>query len=116
MKLLLIISLMFLFGCATVNMNRGNEFNDTNRTQLIKSQTTSAQVLTLFGEPMSKSYTADGETWKYFYQKIISKAQSFMVTTAKVDTEIKSLDIVFVNGIVTDYTYTFQPFKELHDK
>ncbi len=116
MKTVLMLSLLFLVGCATVNMNRGNEFDETKTNRLIKGQTTKEEVLKLLGEPMSKSFTADNETWKYFYQKIISKAQSFIVTTAKVDTEIKSLDITFTNGVLSDYVYTFQPFKEKHEQ
>lgn len=104
--------LFFIFGCATANYNLGKDFDQTKTSQIIKDKSTKDEIAKLFGQPYSKNVTSEKETWKYFYQQITSSAQSFLVTTVKTNTQVKSLDVVFENGIVKDYSYTFQPFQK----
>jgi len=111
MKYLFMALLLIVSGCATANMNIGKDFDATKCKQIIKNRTIKSEILNLFGQPYSTTVTPDGESWKYYSQKIKSTAQSLIVAIqTKTESEIKSLDIKFERDTVSDYSYTFQPF------
>jgi outer membrane protein assembly factor BamE (lipoprotein component of BamABCDE complex) len=115
MKLLFIIAsiaVLFVLGCATVNTWIGKDFDQTKTSQILKDKSNKNDITKLFGEPYTKTQTPDKEIWKYFYQQIKTSAQTIIVTTVQTNTEIKSLEVVFENNIVKDYSYTFQPFQK----
>ena len=105
---ILILCVLLLTACATATYTKGNYFDEDYVAQIEKGVTTQKQIKKLFGEPFSKS-VVDGkkEKWLYLYAKGTSKAQSY-VFTMKVTTEgtQKTLDILFDDGTVSNYTYT----------
>ncbi|MDR3667464.1 MAG: outer membrane protein assembly factor BamE [Ignavibacteriaceae bacterium] len=106
-----IILLFTLASCATMNTSVGKDFKDDQINKIQKDISTKADILELFGEPYSKRINSDNETWTYYYQRIKSTAQScLIITTAKAESEVKSLEVSFSKEKVSDYSYSFQPF------
>ncbi|MCL1077590.1 hypothetical protein D5R81_06475 [Parashewanella spongiae] len=104
----LVIFLSFLSGCATSNYSVGKEFASEKVSQIIKGKTTTADLLTIFGEPYSKTVlSSSDEKWIYMHSKGTAKAQSFIVSMEVETTGTqKILDILISNGVVANYAFT----------
>lgn len=105
---ILILCALFLTACATANYTTGSDFKTDKVDQIEKGVTTKEQVADWFGEPYSKTVINGNQIkWLYFYSQGTSKAQSY-VFTMKVQTEgtQKTLDILFDDGIVSNYRFT----------
>lgn len=102
---------LIIVGCATSSYSVGKNFASENVSKIVKGKTTKVELISLFGQPFSKSViSSSGEKWVYTYSAGTASAQSYLVTT-KVETTgtQRILDILIENGIVTNYTYTEGP-------
>ena len=100
-----------LSGCATSSYSTGRDFNSSSVNQIIKGETTRADLLQMLGQPFSKTVMSENEEkWIYMYSSGTAKAQSY-VFTMKVEStgRQKMLDILLRDGIVTNYTYNEGP-------
>ena len=100
--------IFLLVGCATSSFTVGNDFSSTNVSKIVKGKTTSDDMISLFGEPFTKSViSATDEKWIYMYSKGTAKAQSYIVTM-KVETTgtQKTLDVLITDGVVSNFAYT----------
>lgn len=105
---IIILCALLLTACATANYTTGTDFKTDKVNQIEEGVTTKEQVASWFGEPYSKTVINGNQVkWLYFYSQGTSKAQSY-IFTMKVQTDgtQKSLDILFENDIVTNFTYT----------
>lgn len=98
-------------GCATAHVTTGRDFPIENVSQLVKGQSTAADLLRLFGEPGSKTVTSESEErWDYYYSDTTATAQSYIVAmSSQATTARKSLSVLLKNGIVSNYAYTKGP-------
>lgn len=80
-KLLIITPLLLvLAGCvSTGNLALKEENTTTLQQKIVKGQTTKAEVITMFGEPQSRSIDNTGiETWIYSYGQSRPDAMNFV--------------------------------------
>jgi hypothetical protein len=109
-RLITIVSLVILSlsGCATSSYSVGKNFSSENVSQIVKSKTTSEEMVTLFGEPYSKTViSATDEKWIYMYSKGTATAQSYIVTMdVKTTGTQKMLDVLITDGVVVNFAYT----------
>ncbi|MBN2483638.1 MAG: outer membrane protein assembly factor BamE [Candidatus Omnitrophica bacterium] len=103
---LIIIGLILISGCAsTMKTTYGNKnIIPENVSKIVKGATTQAEILTMFGEPMSKMRTGIlGTMWTYSLAK--SKHRSGLFTSSY-QASSYGLTINFDdNGVVKDYSY-----------
>ena len=108
----ILLSIFFvLSGCATSSYSTGRDFDSSLVNQIIKGETTRADLLQMLGQPFSKTVMSENEEkWIYMYSSGTAKAQSY-VFTMKVEStgRQKMLDILLRDGIVTNYTYNEGP-------
>lgn len=108
----ILLSIFFvLSGCATSSYSTGRDFDSSSVNQIIKGETTRADLLQMLGQPFSKTVMSENEEkWIYMYSSGTAKAQSY-VFTMKVEStgRQKMLDILLRDGIVTNYTYNEGP-------
>ena len=108
----ILLSIFFvLSGCATSSYSTGRDFDSSSVNQIIKGETTRADLLQMLGQPFSKTVMSENEEkWIYMYYSGTAKAQSY-VFTMKVESTSrqKMLDILLRDGIVTNYTYNEGP-------
>jgi hypothetical protein len=100
--------IFLLVGCATSSFKVGNDFSSANVSKIVKGKTTSNEMISLFGEPFTKSViSATDEKWIYMYSNGTAKAQSYIVTM-KVETTgtQKTLDVLITDGVVSNFAYT----------
>ena len=98
---------LLLTGCASSSYNYGKDFEVHNISKIEKGQTTSKDLVSMFGEPFLKTVvSANEEKWMYIYTSGSAKAQSYIVTM-KVETTAsqKTLDILLRDGVVVNYAY-----------
>ena len=102
----LLISVATLSGCATSNYSVGTDFSVEKASEIVKGETTTAQLVSLLGEPYSKHVLSETqEKWMYFYSAGTAKAQSYIVSTdVKMTGTQKTLDVLIEDGIVVNYT------------
>ena len=103
-----LLTIVILGGCATSNYSVGNPFPSENVQKIVKGKTTSSELISLFGQPFTKSVISESEVkWTYTYASGTAKAQSFVLTT-KVETTgtQKTLDVLVKNDLVVNYSYT----------
>tara|TARA_Y100001934_G_C12278865_1_gene738839 strand:- start:745 stop:1113 length:369 start_codon:yes stop_codon:yes gene_type:complete len=102
----LLISVATLSGCATSNYSVGTDFSVEKASEIVKGETTTAQLVSLLGEPYSKHVLSETqEKWMYFYSAGTAKAQSYIVTMdVKTTGTQKTLDVLIEDGIVVNYT------------
>lgn len=109
-RIIIIVTLVILSlsGCATSSYSVGKNFPSENVSQIVKGKTTSEGMISLFGEPYSKTViSATSEKWIYMYSEGTSKAQSYIVTMdVKTTGTQKTLDVLITDGIVENYTFT----------
>jgi type IV pilus biogenesis protein CpaD/CtpE len=83
----LAILMMALFGCASMDQSNVNDIDSTKVNQIVKGQTTTHELMVLFGEPDSKLIIAENnEQWIY-------------------KGRFKELDVILINGVVQNYIY-----------
>lgn len=86
---------------------------------LVKGVTTRQEVLSAYGNPLSKSPTADGETWLYQYTEGRARATALIpgagliTDTSKYD--MKQLTILF-NQSGTVQSYTWSDVKDINNQ
>lgn len=88
--ILILIAVFAMSACASI----GKDYNESNISLIKPGETTKVQTVAMFGQPMSKSMTSDGEeayTWAYT-KAILASAKT------------KNLTIFYKNGVVTKYT------------
>ncbi len=109
-RLITIVSLVILSlsGCATSSYSVGKDFSSENISQIVKGKTTSKEMVTLFGQPYSKTViSATDEKWIYMYSKGTATAQSYIVTMdVKTTGTQKMLDVLITDGVVVNFAYT----------
>lgn len=100
-----------LNGCATTSYSVGKDFSSENADKIVKGKTTRNQLVTMFGQPFSKTVMSENEEkWIYTYSSGTAKAQSYVVgMKVKTTGSQKTLDILLKNGIVTNYAFTEGP-------
>lgn len=113
MKYLLIIlcSVFVLTGCATSTYKFGTDFSSENVSKIVKGETTSSDLLYLFGQPFTKSVISEtDEKWVYSYSETSAKAQSYVFSMdVKTSGVMKSLDVLVRDGVVINFAYTEGP-------
>jgi len=110
-RLFLILSLAVLAGCGTTKTT-GRDFDTSKIHDIKKGVTTSAELVHLLGQPLSKSgESANGSVWEYSWKKTTSRASTSsgdaVITT---DGDQKTLAVLIKNGVVVNYTYKDDPF------
>lgn len=110
----IISALLLITGCATSNVLIGKHFSSENVQQIVKGETTTSDLVALFGHPSYKGVlTADEEKWIYMYIESTAKAQSYLLIMNVQSTGTqKTLDILIKNGIVINYTFNEGPTAE----
>lgn len=111
MSLFSLVFVAFLAGCAsTGNVAIKEETESTISTKLIQGKTTKAEVRSLFGAPLSTTFTdAGNEIYKYSFSKTQANASNFIpivgIFTAGAHGTEKNLTIMFDDkGIVKRYS------------
>jgi outer membrane protein assembly factor BamE (lipoprotein component of BamABCDE complex) len=109
-RLITMVSLVVLSlsGCATSSYSVGKNFSSTNVSQIIKGKTTGEEIVTLFGEPYSKTViSSTDQKWIYMHSEGTTKAQSYIVTMdVKTTGKQKMLDILITDGVVANFAFT----------
>ena len=107
MKILLLIPLLLLAGCAT----SGRDFDITSVQRIEKASTTRGELEQWMGKPMAVGFDGDGnQTATWLYTKAKSQPQSFIPIAGAfvggVDVRQKQLIAVFdERGVVIDFNY-----------
>lgn len=84
---IVLVLILAISGCATNYYTMGTDFDEAKVEDIVKGETTEADLITLFGEPSSRSRSHDGQktlVWQYFSQGMGSFSQ-------RVFTPMKSL-------------------------
>ena len=109
LSLLLIVTA--LAGCGTTKTT-GRDFDASKIHDIKKGVTTSNELVGLLGQPLSKTVkSAGGEVWEYSWKKTTSSTTTGSdgpVTTTKGD--LKTLEVLIMNGVVVNYAYKDDPF------
>ena len=109
-KLFLLMLCLGLVGCATTSLNENyGNFNLTqeNVAKIQKGVTTKEEILSLFGQPMSKIQNSSlGEMWTYAHTKSKTTPPPFFsMQDFKVEVQSYSVTLTFDDkGIVKDFT------------
>jgi outer membrane protein assembly factor BamE (lipoprotein component of BamABCDE complex) len=105
-----IFALALLAGCATATSTYGTDFSTDNVSKIVKGKTTAAQLVTLFGEPYSKTPGAPGqESWMWTYSEAESHGSTWLIgSSQKTTSYTKTLYITLKNGMVTNYSLSTQ--------
>lgn len=109
---LIIVLMIGFIGCAfTNNFSHGRDFDTTKVKEIIKGKATQQEVLNIFGAPFIKTVvSANEEKWMYTYYSGQACAQSYVVTVkSEVTGTMKTLDILFKDSIVSNYSYNEGP-------
>jgi len=115
MKSAVLTSIITMFilisGCASTSYSVGNSFSSSNVKNIVKGETTSAELITLFGEPYTKTViSAEEQKWMYMHTSGTSTAQSYVFTMdVKTTGQQKTLDILLKNDVVINYAFTEGP-------
>jgi len=101
-----------LVGCASKTITSGREFDVAKIGNIQKGVTTSDELVSLLGQPLSKSaQSADEVVWNYTWKK--GKATTTQGSDGPVVTsqgEKKTLEVLIRNGVVVNYSYKDDPF------
>jgi hypothetical protein len=86
-----LLSILFvsfaLFGCATAHSTAGRDFDTYKVNQIVKGQTTSDDIVAMFGTPQSKQpKDADTVMWVYSYAEATAHAQAGFFGSREVET------------------------------
>ena len=98
--LILVLLLVFAVGCGP-SIVQGKRIEVSQRSELIKGQTTMEKAVEILGQPASKErLPAGGEKYVYQYYK---EEYTHWYTPPRY--ERQRLEVFFQNGIVKDYVY-----------
>lgn len=105
--LTIIVFLLNLTACISM----GRQFDESLVPSIKKGITTKKDIISMFGEPTSKAFSSDSESWSYQYTSSNPTAGGMAKTiltmgflTPDIETEIKMLSISFKNDLVIDYS------------
>jgi hypothetical protein len=110
----LLLSVVFaaLFGCASRTITSGREFDVAKIGEIKKGITTSEELVSLLGKPLTKSvHSADEVTWNYSWKNgtaTTTQGPDGPVVTSQGDR--KTLEVRIRNGVVENYSYNDDPF------
>lgn len=106
----MVFALALLAGCATATSTYGTDFSSDNVSKIVKGKTTAADLITLFGQPYSKTQGAPGqESWMWTYSVAHSQGESWMFgSNEKTTSYTKTLYVTLKHGIVTQYSISTQ--------
>ena len=102
-----VVSLV-VFGCTQIlpPSSMGRDFPGENVGKIVRGKTTDNDLIQMFGEPLSKTITPDTEKWTYTYASgNATVLRTFTTVGTKYRGKSKKLDILFKNGVVTDFTF-----------
>ncbi len=110
MFLSVVFALALLAGCATATSTYGTDFSSDNVSKIVKGKTTEAELVTLFGEPYSKTKGAPGqESWMWTYSEAESHGTTWMFgSSQKTTSYTKTLYVTLKHGVVTEYSLSTQ--------
>ena len=108
---MVLLAVLSLSGCATSTYSVGKNFASENVPQIVKGKTTSEDLISLLGEPYTKTVlSASDEKWIYMHSEGTAKAQSYIVSMdVKTKGTQKMLDVLISNGVVVNFAYTEGP-------
>ena len=106
------LACLILMGCATRTDTAGREIDTSKISEIKKGVTTSDELISLLGNPDAKSVkTEDEVVWKYEWIKSTSRTtMGWTGPNVEVDGYQKSLQVLFKNGVVVNYTINEGPF------
>lgn len=95
-------------GCSTPST--GRDFDDAYVAKIQRGSTTKAQVREAFGEPLSVTQHAEGETWTWSFQGGGSYGNMVASAYGLASQQVKSkiLNVTFVGDKVKDFNYSNQ--------
>lgn len=104
--LLILCSILALSACTQKNLvEQGTPLNNAKVSKIVEGSSTEAQILSLFGEPTTKTTINSNETqWTYQYTKKSSTSHMLIGETQYNIIEGK-LDIIMSKGVVTWFNY-----------
>lgn len=104
--LLILCSILALSACTQKNLvEQGTPLNNAKVSKIVEGSSTEAQILSLFGEPTTKTVINSNETqWTYQYTKKSSTSHMLIGETQYNIIEGK-LDIIMSKGVVTWFNY-----------
>ncbi len=97
----------FVAGCASV----GNNFDESQVSQIKKGETTESQLLEMFGAPQNRTVDSEGmTTLTWIYQESAVKGESFIPYAGAFlggnRSNHKNLNVVLLDGKVQNYNMT----------
>jgi len=97
----------------TACVSTGRQFDESSVPSIKKGITTKKDIISMFGEPTSKTSSSDSESWLYQYSSGNPTAGGMTKTILTmgllmpdIETEMKMLSISFKNDLVIDYSLT----------
>lgn len=97
------LCIVVLAGCFTAPIKHGSAFDVDRVKNIVKGETTKAQLITWFGPPYSKNtLSKNEEKWIYTYTQ--GKAKSGLFST-KAEMQTQALDLYLKDDVVINYTY-----------
>ncbi|MEQ1635972.1 MAG: hypothetical protein ABL903_04720 [Methylococcales bacterium] len=96
----LVIAIITLSGCGTlIPYTQGKDFSMASVSSIKKSETTQAEILTMFGDAPIKGSDEKGAFWKYSHQ-----------STVMLQTSVKRLTVWFnEKRVVQDFSFQEDP-------
>lgn len=101
---------LVMLGCTYSNQyESGSQISVENVNRIVKGKTTEAELISMFGQPFSKTVISATETkWIYTHNAVSASAQAFTMKTTS-NAEMTTLDILLKDDIVVNYAYTKAP-------
>jgi hypothetical protein len=100
-SVVLVVLLAFAFGCGPAFV-QGSKFDAGKRDQIVKNQTTSAELESALGKPF-KVEKMGGGTEKYIYYY---RTEEYVHWYTLDKALFQRLEVSLTGGVVTDYVYT----------
>jgi outer membrane protein assembly factor BamE (lipoprotein component of BamABCDE complex) len=97
---------MFFSACFTPKYVFGVPLEKEKVDLIVKNETTEAEVLEMFGEPVNKVMMGDQVQWMYVYQDANVEMGLASSTTKG---RYQKLDIQIKDGVVTNFVYSDSP-------
>ena len=117
--ILALLTILALTGCASSgNPQLANQTSATVAAHIIRGQTTMAQVRSIYGNPLSTTFTSSGQqVWTYSFTKTHATGADFIPIYNDFEQSAvgrkKSL-VIFFNkaGVVQDYSFNSSQVKQ----
>jgi len=100
------LSAIFFSACFTPKAVIGVPLDKEKVDLIVKNQTTEAEILEMFGEPVNKVMMGDQVQWMYIYQDSNVKMGLASSTTKG---RYQKLDVQIKDGVVTNFVYGDSP-------